>query len=338
MNPHSSPRVQVWDGWRGLAILLVLTGHFADTGWIWEERMGVDVFFVLSGMLMSNILFVKRMALRDFYIRRVSRVMPALIVFLVGSYVVSLIMHYDFQVVELFASLFFIRTYYPEVPAYFMSDLPTRHLWSLNVEEHSYVIMSILSLLLYFWRGLAAVLLLIYCAATFMGFYYLVSMPAAELGPMLFRTETTIGFIAFSAAYCLIKRNREITLNPWISMVLLFAALLCYLTTVPVWFTFLLCPILLGVAVNHLVDSPKLVVSILSSKPLVHLGVLSYSIYLWQQIFYKLHYAFPYGPVTGLILSLIFGALSFYIIENPARKYINQRWSPAPKTRNLATE
>lgn len=333
MNLNNASRVPVWDGWRGLAILLVLTGHFVNTPWIWEERMGVDVFFVLSGMLMSNILFVKRMALRDFYIRRISRVLPALIVFLFGSLVIALIIGYEFRIIELLASLFFIRTYYPEVPAYFTSQLPTRHLWSLNVEEHSYVIMSILSLLLYFWKGIAAVLLAIFFAATFMGFYYFASVPADQMVSMLYRTESTIGFIAFSAAYNLIKKNLNITLNPWVPMVCLFVALFCYLTAVPIWFTFLFCPILLGVAVNHLVDSPKIVIDILSSKPFVLLGVLSYSIYLWQQVFYKIHYAFPGGPVTGLMLALLFGVASFYIVENPARKYINQRWSPTPKTR-----
>jgi len=40
-----SGRVPIWDGWRGMAILLVLCGHFYDIGWVWEDRMGVDVFF-----------------------------------------------------------------------------------------------------------------------------------------------------------------------------------------------------------------------------------------------------------------------------------------------------
>lgn len=338
MNPDTSLRVQVWDGWRGLAILLVLIGHFTFSGWVWEERMGVDVFFVLSGMLMSNILFIKKMALRDFYIRRISRVMPALIVFLFGSLILSMIMRFDFRIVEFLASLVFVRTYYPEVPAYFSSVLPTAHLWSLNVEEHSYVIMSIVSLLLISLRGVAAVLLAIYCVATFMGFYYLASQPADLIPDMLIRTETTIGFIAFSAGYCLLKKQYGISLHPWVSPVFLCVAFLCYIKNIPVWFTFLFGPVLLGIAVNHLVDSPKFFVRILSSGLLVQLGVLSYSIYLWQQIFYKFHYALPYGQIFGFILSLVFGALSFYFIESPSRSYINKRWSPAPKIRNIGTD
>ncbi len=110
---NSSNHIPEWDGWRGLAILLVLIGHFTFSKWVWEERMGVDVFFVLSGMLMSNILFINRMSLKDFYIRRFSRVIPALVVFLLASLAVALLLNYEFKPVELLASLVFVRTYFP---------------------------------------------------------------------------------------------------------------------------------------------------------------------------------------------------------------------------------
>ena len=117
----STLRIPEWDGWRGLAILLVLVGHFTFSKWVWEERMGVDVFFVLSGMLMSNILFVDRMPLKDFYIRRFSRIIPGLVVFLLGAVSVSLLVGYEFHPVEFFASLFFVRTYFPVQPEYYSS-------------------------------------------------------------------------------------------------------------------------------------------------------------------------------------------------------------------------
>ena len=53
-------RIAYLDGWRGLAIGLVLIDHFSPVCGIALGRMGVDVFFVLSGMFMANILFVKR--------------------------------------------------------------------------------------------------------------------------------------------------------------------------------------------------------------------------------------------------------------------------------------
>ncbi len=70
------------DGWRGLAILLVLQGHFmVIPGWH-SGRMGVDVFFCLSGLLMSRLLFQRRVPLGTFYKRRLSRILPAFLLYL----------------------------------------------------------------------------------------------------------------------------------------------------------------------------------------------------------------------------------------------------------------
>ena len=141
-------RILIWDGWRGMAILMVLCGHFFDIKWLWEDRMGVDVFFVLSGMLMSGILFEKRMSLRDFYIRRFSRIYPAFLVFVLSMFAVGIVFSIDFKWSELVASLFFLRTYLPADPGIWSSGLPTGHLWSLNVEEHAYLFLSAVTLFL----------------------------------------------------------------------------------------------------------------------------------------------------------------------------------------------
>ncbi len=326
-------RIDVWDGWRGLAILLVLVGHFTFSGWVWEERMGVDVFFVLSGMLMSNILFIKRMNLTDFYVRRFSRVIPALVVFLIAAGILSMLLKYDFSVKELIASLFFIRTYYPVEPVYFTSPVPTGHLWSLSVEEHSYILMSLLSVLLIASRKVAWVLLGIFAVSIAVNVYNNLTMDALEFKYSLIRTESTIGFIAFSAAYNLIKKEHGITLPPHMPAILVLLAFFCYLDSAPLWMTYLLCPVLLGVSVNHLTESAPVVQKLLSQPPLRWIGVLSYSIYLWQQIFYKLYYAIPGGVISGFILSISFGAASFYFLENPVRQWLNQRFSPTPHYR-----
>ena len=102
----------------------------------------------------------------------------------------------------------------------------------------------------------------------------------------------------------------------------------------PVWLTFTLGPILLGIAINHLQASAPAIRKILCFAPLRWLGILSFSIYLWQQVFYKLYYALPGGALTGFVLSILFGAGSYFVIENPARRYINNRWSKSGKSQD----
>jgi peptidoglycan/LPS O-acetylase OafA/YrhL len=68
------------DGWRGLAITLLLMGHFHPIPEINFSAAGVNLFFVLSGLLMSKLLFVKAVPIPTFYQRRISRILPAFFV------------------------------------------------------------------------------------------------------------------------------------------------------------------------------------------------------------------------------------------------------------------
>jgi peptidoglycan/LPS O-acetylase OafA/YrhL len=323
----------VWDGWRGLAILLVMIGHFTHSSWISEERMGVDIFFVLSGMLMSIILFEKKMSLRDFYIRRFSRVFPALFVFVCVAYSTAWYVGTHFEGVEILTSLFFIRTYYPADPNIVESLVPIGHLWSLNVEEHAYILMSLMTLMFVSRKVIAYWLLAIYIAATMATFYYFQS-PEYNNNLILFRTETAISFIAFSAGYGMLVRKYNVQFPCYLSPLCLLGAATTYVSGVPSWIGVVFSPVLLGISINHIMESPPAYKKLLNIQWLRWLGLLSYSIYLWQQIFYRFSYAIPFGAFTGFILAIAMGVASFYLLENPLRKYINHRWSRVPAFRN----
>src|SRR5690242_20540314 len=82
-------RVGYLDGWRGAAILSVLFGHFVTSQGLNLGRFGVELFFVLSGRLMAEILFVRQTPLKTFFPRRLARIYPALFVFAVVVFVVG---------------------------------------------------------------------------------------------------------------------------------------------------------------------------------------------------------------------------------------------------------
>jgi len=175
----------------------------------------------------------------------------------------------------------------------------------------------------------------IFLGSVVVNFYNYASQTEQAFLFSLIRTESAIGFIAFSAAYNLLRKEHSISIPSYMPLFLLIATFLCYLEIAPVWLTFLVGPVFLGIAVNHLVDAAKPIQAVLTFAPLRWFGMLSYSIYLWQQIFYKLFYALPGKALTGFVLSIVVGACSFYFFENPVRKYINHRWSPNPQYRQM---
>jgi peptidoglycan/LPS O-acetylase OafA/YrhL len=130
-------RIDYLDGWRGLAIFLVLQGHFlAIQGWH-SGRMGVDVFFCLSGLLMSRILFTRRVPLTTFYKRRISRIIPAFLLYLFITFAIAAVIGKAAPLREVVPTVLFLRSYLPADFHMFSSPYPIGHLWSLNVEEHS---------------------------------------------------------------------------------------------------------------------------------------------------------------------------------------------------------
>ena len=327
-------RIVAWDGWRGIAILLVLCGHFYDLAWIHEDRMGVDIFFVLSGMLMSIILFEKRLSLRDFYIRRISRVFPLLLLLVVLMFTLSTFASIPYSFAELPASLLFIRTYFPTSPHIWSTGTSTAHLWSLNVEEHAYLILSILTLYLNDTRKVAALLILLALASFIISFYYYSITPtAAEFELKSIRTESAASFIFFSAGYGLLKRHYHWKLPTGLFIGLVLLAIASYSYSTPLWWRFSIAGVCLGITVNHLDRIPQWLDYLLAHPVIRWFGLCSFSLYMWQQVYFEYLWAIPGGRVTAIALVLATGATSFYWFENPVRHAINNRWSKTPAYR-----
>lgn len=317
-------RVDVWDGWRGLAILFVLIGHFANIEWLWEDRFGVDIFFVLSGMLMSKILFEQRIKLKRFYIRRFSRIFPVFLAYILVIYSLAALAKFEFSSLEVLSTVTFLRSYLPAEPHIFNTNIAIGHLWSLNVEEHAYVIMSVLTLMFLSIQRAAYALLACGAAAIAVSFYYSSSGLAGQY--FYIRTECAISFVFLSAGYSLLRTKHGWQGTAWLAPSCFVLALCCYIDAAPRWLTWSAAPVFLAVAANHLTNAASPIQSLLCWRPLQLLGLYSYSIYLWQQPLYMYHQLLPGGLLTGLLLALLAGYLSFRFFEDPVRQWINTRW------------
>lgn len=156
MNISYRPEI---DGLRTISVMLVILHHL---GWsfIPGGYIGVDIFFVISGYLITKIVTQEirenRFSIGQFYKRRIIRLAPALITVLIATSIVSLIIMLPAELINYFnsviyASLFSANFYmWKEVGGYFGAQaefIPLLHLWSLAVEEQFYIFWPIVLLL-----------------------------------------------------------------------------------------------------------------------------------------------------------------------------------------------
>ena len=322
-------RIAFLDGWRGLAIGLVLIDHFLPIYGIALGRMGVDVFFVLSGMLMANILFVKRVPLNVFYKRRISRILPVFIAFVSIVYGSSFLLGLSDEHENYLFTILFLRSYFPVTPNIWATGIPIDHLWSLNVEEHCYILLSVLTLIAVFRAKEYIPLLLLGMGSILLHSIY-IKFPSFAAENFHLKTEILASHLLISAGYFLIKDRFKRVARAWMPLLAFALALACYHEQAPWFAKWLFTPFLLAFTVNHLDLIPSILMRTLTLMPLRLLGMWSFSIYLWQQPFYfygiKYGEAFSFAGPILLLVSLLIGAISFYFFENPVRKYINNNW------------
>lgn len=311
------------DGWRGVSIIFVLNGHFIHIP-IDTADFGVKMFFCLSGLLMSNILFSERQALSKFYMRRISRIAPTFVVFVITMFIIAALQEKAFQWSEFWATLLFLRTYFPS-PGIWTTNVSIGHIWSLNIEEHCYIFMSML-MLLRFLRGREGVVLIFFGIACIVNFFIYAKLGAnAPYKYWGLGTEVAGSVLLISAGYHLICDRVRKWIPPWLPIIAFLAALGIE-QWAPWWTQRLIIPFLLAFSVNHLSEAAAWIRSLLAQKWLRQIGFWSFSIYLWQQPFYDARFTFPGGQLSALACAMGISLISFYLIEQPSRTWLNNYW------------
>ena len=299
--------------------------------------MGVTLFFVLSGYLMSDLLFIKRVSLKDFFVRRFNRVMPLCWLFVACMAIYAKYWQepkYDVSAFELISTLTFFRTYFPIHTSIWAEDWSIGHLWSLNVEEHNYAFLALGAFVFarvnsnrrsgVCFLGFATLLVLAFNIAY-------IFFPPAGASPWLLRSEcASLGLIA--AGFFLMFRR---TLAPaWsesisslVPILTIVLALACFKTYGHKELSRVVGSLALAFSIAWLDRSPGWLRALLSIPILGWFGRCSFSLYLWQEPFYLLLQNKKLSASSAALLALVFGTLSFYIFENPSRKWLNERWS-----------
>ena len=330
------------DGLRALAVLPVMFFH-AGFEVFSGGFVGVDVFFVISGYLITALIIseleIGQFSILKFYERRARRILPAL--FLVMSLCIpfsyALLSPSDFRdfgqslvAVSIFSSnlLFWLESDYFDIATEFK---PLLHTWSLAVEEQFYLIFPLLLLAL--WRLnnkilMLVLLSLIFCISIIYSHWGAYNVPSFNFYSITSRAwELLIGvFLAlFLWNY---SSPKSIALNQFLSILGLTA--ICFSITTfdaktPFPSFYALIPTL-GTALIILSSTHgTLVNKLLTLKPVVGIGLISYSSYLWHQpIIAFANIYFLETPTAGMFLALIVLALllafvSWRFFERPFR-------------------
>jgi peptidoglycan/LPS O-acetylase OafA/YrhL len=340
------------DGLRTIAILPVLFFHAGVPG-LSGGFVGVDVFFVISGYLITSIIAREigegRFSIITFYERRIRRILPALIAMMLAVMVATAIFYFpsDFRLVPktVLSALFFcsnVLFYWDS--NYFATSAHTKpmlHTWSLAVEEQFYIVFPILLILLHRyaprWRTTAIVAIAVVSLAlsivTVRGHpdfaFYMLPTRAWELMAGALLAVGAIPAIRSQAARELVAFGGVVSIA-W--------AVVTFSSETRFPGANALFPVLGAAALIH--SAPDtLVGKVLGLRPIVFIGLISYSLYLWHWpvvVFAEYVTDMPLSgwPTVGAIgASFFLAILSWRFVERPFRSRLG---IPRPRLFQIA--
>ena len=323
------------DGWRGLAIASLLLGHFFPVGGLNFGLVGVHLFFVLSGLLMTRILFMQRVPLALFYKRRIARIFPSVYVYLLVVTTVFALSGREIGMLELLGAATFTNNYVtPDGPW----TMPFGHIWSLSVEEHAYIALSIMAVATRASerRSIRAVGLATGAMAFVACVYAVVFSGASDAGVWSHSEVAAFGIFASSLQFLYGARRAGSALHPLFIIAMVAVGIAAHWWTAPAPVRLLVGCGAFALALNSLHRAPGMLHRLLEWAPLRRIGAWSFSLYLWQQPFYQLVRHDGMHPALGLALSLLTGILAFHCVEQPGRAWLNRVWSQPPGVRRPA--
>jgi peptidoglycan/LPS O-acetylase OafA/YrhL len=352
---HTKKQIISLNGLRAISILIVIGAHlrihnfFPETNkalkyfgfMFFNGQLGVNVFFVISGFLITTLLIRERersgtISLKNFYARRAFRIFPAYYFLLSVYFVLQILGYMHFKPVEWLVNVTYTKQFFPS------GDDFAGHLWTLSVEEVFYLVWPFI-----FMKSgkysVRIILVLIGCVVVgrVINFDYTY--------PRLTNTIFTTGDSLLIGCLFAIKRDQ---IEAWIVkrgkwMYALFpGVILCVMVynyfyhldspnggyrnafwlaqvVLPVLYSLigslgLITNLLIGTIIIYSIRVATLWSRFLNLSVMDYIGRLSYSIYLWQQLFTQDH---PFLHQFPLILILVFifatACFSHYIIEKP---------------------
>jgi peptidoglycan/LPS O-acetylase OafA/YrhL len=325
------------DGLRAIAVMLVVNFH------AFPEAMpggfiGVDIFFVISGFLITGIiareLEQKSFSLLGFYNRRIRRIFPALIVVLCATLVLGWLWMLPSAYTQLSSDVFASAAFLSNIALLLQSGYfdvesarkPLLHLWSLGIEEQFYLLWPLILMLATRLRlGILAVAAVIAVASFALNVALIGSDPVATFYLPFTRAWELLAGAALACGWSRIDpTGRASNLRAFVGLLLIATAVILLDTksAFPGWWALL--PVTGGAL---LLSAPAAWIcrTLLTSRPLVWIGLISYPLYLWHWPLLVFFGIIKFSPLTLLERELIVGLsfvlswLTYWFVEKPFR-------------------
>ncbi len=332
------------DGLRAVSVLAVIFYHLGF-GFVAGGYLGVDVFFVISGYVITlsvmSMLEKDQFSILEFYNRRIKRIFPALAFMLlltwVGAYFILLPDSFvDYSKSLASASAFASNIYFWQSINYFnaASDMkPLLHTWSLSVEEQYYIFMPVFLLIMYrfFSSKFLPVLAVLITLSFVLSCISLTKAPTANFYLLPTRAwELLLGaFVAFIPQKQFLK-SFVLKLLGIVGAILIVVPILFYNHNLafPAYGALAPCvgaALIIWVGSQHNLGVARGINHLLGAKPLVFIGLISFSLYLihWPLIVFFKYYRLDVLTTTDvaiiLISTFILSLFSWQFIEKPFR-------------------
>ena len=349
MNIKYRPEI---DGLRALAVASVILYHaqlniFNDFGFK-GGFIGVDIFFVISGYLITSIILrelfsTKILSLKKFYERRVRRILPALMIVMIFTLPFAWIFLIPNSFIEYSKSILYSLGFGSNFFFYFLGQIygeesgllkPFLHTWSLSIEEQFYILFPVLILFIfkYFPKYLLFFLILFFILSLVISDYGSRNYPSFNFYTIQSRAwEILAGSIM---AYYEIKLGRRGNNKflPSIGLILILSSIFLFNDQMfhPSIITFL--PIIGVCFIIWFSNKDEIIFRILSSKILVGIGLISYSLYLWHYPIFAFSRIIDFSQGSNLekilliIFTILISILTYLYVEKFYRnKKINFR-------------
>jgi peptidoglycan/LPS O-acetylase OafA/YrhL len=335
---HTLARVPALDGLRGLAVLAVVTYHVvvlyridlpALHGWL-----GVDVFFVLSGFLITTLLMTElqrtgRIALGRFWLRRAARLYPALLVLVAGCLVLAQLGYTTTTAPAGMLAMTYLTDFYRAAGRGSAGDVG--HTWSLAVEEQFYLAWPLAVMLLRTRRRI--VVITSAAAALSFGLLLMLAVPRAHdlrayNAPDTRAWELLAGCLLALALHRRTQRGRTLPrrLGTAVSVPAVLLALVPLAVNL-IWPLQALSVTLATVATLTSIQAGAWPARLLALVPLAWIGRISYGVYLYhipvaRVLTPRLPLPGPFVVVGDILVTLICAWLSFRFLEEPVRRSV----------------